>query len=98
MIAVRGIGWVLAVLGLVVLGRDILAWHDTGTFAPISLGQLWLELNRASIKGIENALAPWMMHILRLVLSFWAAATFLLLGLVIVFAARNGQAGRRRRR
>jgi hypothetical protein len=98
MVALRVLGYALLLAGLIVLGRDVLAWHDTGTFSPVSFGPLWLELSRRSYIAVEGALAPWLLVILRRILMLWAAATLLVLGLVLALIGRRGRERRRRRR
>jgi hypothetical protein len=98
MIVVRIIGWVLLLAGIVVLGRDLMAWRDSGVFAPVSLGQLWLELHRDSLVGMEDALAPWLLQIVRALLVPPAAVGFLVAGLVLAWAGRKRGSRRRRRR
>ncbi|HXQ50649.1 MAG TPA: hypothetical protein VN802_06110 [Stellaceae bacterium] len=96
MIVVRYVGWVLLLAAVVVLGRDLIAWHDSGVLAPVSLGELWLELHRASLVRIEDALAPWLLQMVRGTLSIPAAAGFLLVGIVLAWRGRNSVPRRRR--
>ena len=98
MIVVRILGWVLLLAGVIVLGRDVLAWHDTGVLAPVSLEQLWLELGRASLAQFENALAPWALTITRPALTPWAAPCLVALGFAVAWLGRRRQQQRPRRR
>jgi hypothetical protein len=97
MLVLRVLGYALLLAGLIVLGRDILAWHDTGTFSPVAFGPLWLELSRQSYVAATSVLAPWMLIILRRLLMLWAAATLLALGLVLALIGRRERSRRRRR-
>jgi hypothetical protein len=96
MIVVRVIGWVVLAAGIVVFGRDLLAWHDLRVLAPVSLSQLWLELNRGSLVSLQDALPQWIVLILRPVLALWAAPCLVLLGFVLAWSARKHRRRRRR--
>jgi hypothetical protein len=96
MIVVRIIGWLLLLAGLIVLGRDVLAWRDTGIMAPVSLEQLWLELGRASLARFEGGLAPWALTFTRPALSPWAAPFFVVIGFVLAWLGRKRQRTPRR--
>ena len=98
MILVRIVGWVLLLAGIIVLGRDLLAWRDAAVFAPVSLEQLWLELDRASLARLEGGLAPWLLGIVHAGLALWAAPSLLVPGLVLVWLGRRSGEPRRRRR
>ena len=98
MILVRIIGWVLLLAGLIVLGRDLIAWRDAAVFAPVSLEQLWLELNRASLARLEGGLAPWLLPIVHPVFALWAAPSLLVPGLLLAWLGRRGGERRQRRR
>jgi len=98
MIVMRIIGWLLLLAGVIVLGRDVLAWRDTGVLAPVSLEQLWLELGRASLARFEGALAPWALTITRPALTPWAAPCLVALGFVVAWLGRRRQQQRPRRR
>jgi nitric oxide reductase large subunit len=51
---VRAIGWALVVLALLVLGRDLWVWlQGAGGFRPISAGELWYTLDRASLNLMQ---------------------------------------------
>ena len=97
MIVVRIIGWVLIATGIIVLGRDVLAWQDTGVLEPVSLEQLWLELGRQSLARFEGALAPWLLTIAHPALAPWAAPCFALPGLVLAWLGRRPPQRQRRR-
>jgi hypothetical protein len=97
MIVVRIVGWLLLLAGIIVLGRDVLAWRDTGVMAPVSLEQLWLELGRASLARFEGALAPWALTITRPALSPWAAPFFGVIGFMFAWLGRRRQRPQRRR-
>ena len=98
MIVVRIIGWVLLLAGLIVLGRDLMAWRDVGIWAPISLEQLWLEFGRASLARFEGRLAPWLLGSVHVVLALWAAPCVLVPGIVLAWLGRKRGEQRRRRR
>jgi len=97
MVAVRAIGYVLLLAGLMLLGRDLLAWHDTGHFNPVALGPLWLEYSRASYQAAQGKLAPWILYVLRDILMLWAAPSLVVLGAVLALVVRIKRRGHRRR-
>lgn len=86
MLMLRGIGWVLLLLGAIVLGRDLIAWRDAPVFAPLSLLGFWRALGGPSI---ENGGA---------LLSVWAAPAFLVPGLALLWIGRKRRAAPPRRR
>lgn len=98
MIIVRIVGWVLLLAGFVVLGRDLIAWRDAAVFAPVSVEQLWLEFDRASIERLEGGVAPWLLAILHPVLVLWAGPSLVVSGLVLAWLGRKRGERRRRRR
>jgi hypothetical protein len=98
MILVRIIGWMLLLAGIIVLGRDLIAWRDAAVFAPQSLEQLWLELHHASLARLQGALAPWLVGVLHAVLALWAAPSLIVPGIVLVWLGRRRGEHRRRRR
>jgi hypothetical protein len=94
MAAVRVIGWLLLVAALLVLARDLVAWHDTGVLAPVSLGQLWSDVGRASLDHFQatiQRLGPtWMCDgIIAAFLRWWAVPSFALPGLVLAWLGRR---------
>jgi hypothetical protein len=97
MVVVRVVGYLLLLAGFIVMGRDGLAWHDTGKLDPVALGPLWLELSRRSYVAAENDLAPWLLYLLHRILPLWAAPSFLVLGLALaVLGVRRRRRPRRR--
>lgn len=105
MIVGRIVGWIIFVLGLVVLGRDLIGWLDTHRFQPIALGQLWYDLDRGSLNlaqaVIQRYIAPALWDpVITTVLLWWAAPTLIVLGwgLIVLFRRREQRAGYRRRR
>ncbi|MDE2228452.1 MAG: hypothetical protein KGL11_05355 [Alphaproteobacteria bacterium] len=86
----RWLGFLLLLAALLVLGRDLLAWRAEHVLAPISLGELWIELNRASLAAARRDLPallwdPVMITLLRL----WAAPALALPGLLLYWPARK---------
>jgi hypothetical protein len=101
MIVVRLVGWLLVLIALMILGRDLLAWYDSGTFAPVSLDQLWFELfhrSRAVVQGmLERDTAPWFGHIIFVALLLWAAPIVAVPGVVLIWVGRRRGETRARR-
>lgn len=104
MIVGRLVGWVLFLSGLVVLVRDLVGWLDTGTFAPIVLGELWFTLHAASLNVVQAVVQRYVHPalwdpVITSVLFVWAFVVLGLPGLaLIVLCRRRAGAFRRRRR
>jgi ABC-type Fe3+ transport system permease subunit len=105
MIVGRLIGWIFVILGLAVLGRDVIGWLDTSRLEPIVLGQLWYDIDRSSLNlaqaVIQRYIAPALWDpIISSLLLLWAAPFFLVLGALLVWASRrrDDRPARRRRR
>ena len=98
----RLIGLLVLLSGLAVLVRDLIAWADTGHFAPIVLGQLWFNLAPASLNLVQAVIqryvfpALWEPGITTLLL-LWAAPALILPGGVLLILCRRRERGRRRR-
>ncbi len=97
MAVVRALGYLLLLAGLVVLGRDVVAWRDTGHIDPVALGPLWLELSRHSYQAVSNALSSELLYIFQRIIALWAAPSFLVLGAALVLIARRPRRRHRRR-
>lgn len=53
MIAGRIIGWLFVFLAVAAAARDIAAWIDTGSYVAMPLGQLWFEIDNASLNLVQ---------------------------------------------
>lgn len=95
MVLVRGIGVILVVLGLIVLGRDVIDWQNAPAFAPLPLSDLWIEFGRASLMRVEDGLAPYQQQMLDWALALWAAPSILVPGLLLVWLGRRREPRRR---
>jgi ABC-type Fe3+ transport system permease subunit len=103
MIVGRFLGWLLVLAGLVVLGRDLLLWWDTGRFVPIVLGQLWYDLSPNTLQlaqpAIQRHVSPYLWDpIIQTILLWWAAAVFLVPGLILLALFRRREPRRFDRR
>jgi hypothetical protein len=105
MLVGRLLGWIILILGLIVLGRDLIGWLDTHRFEPVSFGQLWVDFNRNSLDWVEMVIrrftTPTLWDpVISTLLRFWAAASFILVGGMFLLAGRRREerAVRRRRR
>jgi len=105
MVVGRVLGWIILILGLVVLGRDLMGWVDTHRFEPIALGRLWTDFDRNSLDFIEETIRRFTTPVLwdpviATVLRWWAAPLFIVAGGAIVVSCRRREerAARRRRR
>lgn len=86
----RWLGLLLLIAALLVLGRDLLDWRVEHVFAPIALGTLWLELNRASLAAVRRELpTPLWDPVLITLLRLWAAPAFALPGLLLYWPSRK---------
>ena len=84
MIVGRLVGWMLLLLGLAVLLRDVLVRLDTERWVPLAVGDV-----RGWSEGVPD-----------LVLALWIAPPLIVLGaaLMLVFRRRPQRRERRRRR
>jgi hypothetical protein len=88
----RLIGWTILLVGLLVLARDVLVAIDTRHWAPITLGQLWYDLNPVSIFRFQQLVMkhPFLWNsIIVTILLCWAFAALMLLGIVILAISRR---------
>ncbi|MFZ3235361.1 MAG: hypothetical protein WA417_11500 [Stellaceae bacterium] len=90
----RVVGWILLLAGLSVLVRDVVAWFDSKTWAPIALGQLWYEFDRSSLNlaqaVVQRYVSPLLWdRVVVCVLSCWASVALIGLGAAILLAARR---------
>ncbi len=102
MIIGRMIGWLLVLAALVVLGRDVIAWHETGSFEPVVIGKLWYDLHPASLNLIQAVIQRYVIPglwdpVIVTVLLWWAAPVLAVIGLLLVWLFR-ARRGRRRAR
>jgi hypothetical protein len=100
MIVGRVIGWIALLAGASVLVRDLLVWIDTKHWQPIALGQLWYDLNRASLNLVQAVVQRyihpflWDPIIVSILLS-WAFLVLMVLGvLLLIVFRRRGSAPR----
>ncbi len=54
MVLVRALGWLLLALALAVAVHDLLFWWSDGAFRPMTTRELWLQLDYASLQGLEG--------------------------------------------
>jgi hypothetical protein len=85
----RLIGWIFFLAGLAVLVRDVFVWIDTKHWAPITLGQLWYNLDSSSLNlvqaVVQRYIHPFLWDpIIVTVLLWWAFAVLIVLGLLIL--------------
>jgi len=95
MIIGRIIGWIFVLAGLVVLVRDFVISFEVGYWAPIALGQLWYNIDRASLYAAQEAIQYYSSReiwntIDQTVLMSWAFAVFMAPGMSLlwIFATR----------
>ena len=103
MIVGRLLGWLLLLVGLFILGRDLIvlgagfdlfAWLDTRHAAPIVLGELWYAVHPGSLQLLQPAIqrhihpALWDLVVQPLLLC-WAWAVFSALGIALLALFRR---------
>jgi hypothetical protein len=94
MVLVRALGWLLLAFALAVAVRDALFWWTEGTLRLYRLGDLWLQLDFASLQSLESFVVG---HVSALVWSRLAAPVlnlpalpvFGLLGLFLVWRSQR---------
>jgi hypothetical protein len=100
LIVLRILGWLLVLAALVMVGREALAWYQTGTWTIIPAGQLWFEIDRESLllaqPAIERHLLPELWTAIAAMLQWPAWAVLGVPGLVLLLIA--GLRRRRRRK
>jgi hypothetical protein len=80
------------------LARDAFAWIETKQWTPISLGQLWYNLDPSSLNlmqaVVQRYIHPFLWDpIIVTVLLWWAFAVLMVLGLLILaLSGRRAQA------
>jgi hypothetical protein len=94
MIVGRVVGWLVVLAGLAVLARDVMVRIDTGSWAPIALGQLWYELDRSSLNlvqaVIQRYVSPFLWNpVIVDILLCWTFAVLLAVGAVILLLTRR---------
>ena len=82
MIVGRFVGWVLLLIGLAVLLRDLLVRLDTGRWVPLAIGDV-----RGWSEGVPD-----------FVLALWIAPPLIVLGAVMMAMCRRRPQRRERRR
>jgi hypothetical protein len=90
----RIIGWILIVLGILLLGNEILASLRVGEWAPQLLGQLWFELDSESLNLtqaiVQRYLFPQLWDPIILELLLWPAWIIVMgLGILLVLLFRS---------
>jgi hypothetical protein len=53
MVVGRIIGWLFVLAAIAAAAHDMVAWYDTGTYQAMPLGQLWFELDKASLNLVQ---------------------------------------------
>jgi hypothetical protein len=101
MIVGRLIGAIILLVGLGVLVRDLLVLIDTGSWAPLSFGQWWLDFDRPGLAiaraAVERTLGPALWDpIITALLLLWASLTLIVLGILILLLSRPRRRARRR--
>jgi hypothetical protein len=90
MIVGRLIGWLFLLAGLGILARDLMNAAASRVWDPIALGQLWQQASPGSMSALESAIQRGMgiyaWRIADSMLTVWAFAALLLIGLGLLIA------------
>ena len=98
-------GWLLLGLAVIMLGRDVIAALSLGEVAISPLGQIWFQLDAASLNtfqaGVERHVSQWLWdQVLAPMLHWWAFVYPLVPGLALTILCRGKEdpkrPGRRR--
>jgi len=95
----RIVAAILLLAAVLVTLQDVWAWYNTGVFEPTVVGKLWYQLSPTTLQlaqpAIQRHVSPWLWdNVIIYVLLFWAAPTFAVPALVLLWET----SGRRRRR
>jgi hypothetical protein len=90
----RLIGLLLLLAAFAVLGHDLLAWRESGAFAPTAAGQLWHYIHNVSLSAIQEAgqryIAPGLWNpVVVSGLKSWVVPVLAVPGLVLAWAFRK---------
>jgi hypothetical protein len=89
----RIIGFLLLVLGVIVLLRDIIAWFDTDKIVSMTGSQLWFTLSPDGFEATDAALRdriPTLWNLISTTLLGWPAfIVSLVLGAILMYVFRN---------
>ena len=98
---IRVLGWILAVLAVALLARDLVVLAQSGAWAPIDVGPLWNALHPGSLQpaqpAIERHVHPFLWD--PLLLGVLLTPAFAVLGalaalLLLLAGRRRGRRGR----
>jgi hypothetical protein len=93
MIIGRFFGLLFAVLGILVLVRDLWAAYVLHSWSPIGLGQLWYDMSQSSMIEIQAAVESYIgvraWAVIDAMLSIWAFLALLLIGIGLSIAFRR---------
>jgi hypothetical protein len=101
MIIGRFIGWLLLLVALIVLVRDLIGWLDTGSFQLMVAGELWHNISPTSLElaqpAIQRHVAAWLWEPVIVTVLLWPAALVLgIPGIVLLWLCRAPERRRRR--
>lgn len=101
MIVGRVIGAVIFLGGLGVLLRDGLVWLDAGRWVPLTFGEMWYSIDRASFDVAEAASARYLSALVwdpgvTTLLDLWMFAVLMVVGGVLFYLCRERTTPRRR--
>ena len=98
MVLVRALGWLLMGVSVALAVRDALTWWSEGAFHPQSLGELWLQLDFASLKSLEALVSrhlsvmAWS-RLMAPLLRLPALPVFVIVGLLLLWLGRRREEG-----
>ncbi|MBO6825535.1 MAG: hypothetical protein JJ879_04990 [Sneathiella sp.] len=94
MIVGRIIGWILFIIGLGLVGAELLASLQAGEWAPLFLGQLWFDLHSESLNLVQAVTQRYLLPFLwdpmiTTLLLAPAWVTFLIPGIILTLLFRR---------
>ncbi len=91
----RFFGWLLLFAAGIVLVRDAAAWLDLRVVAPLSLGDLWSNLDAGGFMSARAAIehvAPWLWRwALAPLLALWVLPVLAVLAVALLVSCRTRQ-------
>jgi hypothetical protein len=90
----RLIGWVFVLAGMIVVIRDAVLWHETGTFRLSSGGEIWFQAHRDSLNLLQAVVQRYLTPVIwdpgiQTVLLWPAMATLVGIGLFLLLLFRR---------
>lgn len=97
MVLFRALGWLLLALALAVAVHDLLFWWSDGAFHPMTLRELWLQLDYVSLQSTESFVTHYMTPVLWSqiavpILRWPVLPVFVIVGLLLIWLGQRREA------